>query len=127
MEPTAKWVLCNYDFQARNSSELSVKHQDVLEVRGEAGQGQPGECSALATERHWVPMTLSPFLQVLDDKRKWWKVRDPQGQEGYVPYNILAPYPGPPGDRSQSPARNMVSAGRHVVQILGDECVLVAA
>ncbi|XP_049643601.1 epidermal growth factor receptor kinase substrate 8-like protein 1 [Suncus etruscus] len=74
VEPTGKWVLCNYDFQARNSSELSVKHQDVLEV--------------------------------LDDKRKWWKVRDPQGQEGYVPYNILAPYPGPPGGRSQSPAHN---------------------
>lgn len=77
VEPTGKWVLCNYDFQARNSSELSVKHQDVLEV--------------------------------LDDKRKWWKVRDPQGQEGYVPYNILAPYPGPPGGRSQSPARNVDS------------------
>ncbi|XP_054553361.1 epidermal growth factor receptor kinase substrate 8-like protein 1 [Talpa occidentalis] len=75
--PAGKWVLCNYDFQARNSSELSVKHRDVLEV--------------------------------LDDKRKWWKVRDQQGQEGYVPYNILAPHPGPQAGRSQSPARSLSS------------------
>lgn len=39
MEPelAGKWVLCNYDFQARNSSELSVKQRDVLEVRGVEG------------------------------------------------------------------------------------------
>uniref|UniRef100_A0A8C5W2U1 EPS8 signaling adaptor L1 n=1 Tax=Microcebus murinus TaxID=30608 RepID=A0A8C5W2U1_MICMU len=30
-EPPGKWVLCNYDFQGRNSSELSVKQRDVLE------------------------------------------------------------------------------------------------
>ncbi|XP_015424940.1 PREDICTED: epidermal growth factor receptor kinase substrate 8-like protein 1 [Myotis davidii] len=78
-EPAGKWVLCNYDFQARNSSELSVKHRDVLEV--------------------------------LDDQRKWWKVRDQRGQEGYVPYNILTPHPGPQGSRSPSPARVLVSQG----------------
>ena len=33
-EPAGKWVLCNYDFQGRNSSELSVKQREVLEVRG---------------------------------------------------------------------------------------------
>ncbi|XP_046539922.1 epidermal growth factor receptor kinase substrate 8-like protein 1 [Equus quagga] len=77
-EPAGKWVLCNYDFQGRNSSELSVKQRDVLEV--------------------------------LDDRRKWWKVRDPQGQEGYVPYNILTPHPGPPGVCSQSPARSLESS-----------------
>ncbi|XP_065776879.1 epidermal growth factor receptor kinase substrate 8-like protein 1 isoform X1 [Muntiacus reevesi] len=31
-EPAGKWALCNYDFQARNSSELSVKEWDILEV-----------------------------------------------------------------------------------------------
>lgn len=41
-EPDGKWVLCNYDFQARNSSELSVKQQDVLEVRGCRPQGLQG-------------------------------------------------------------------------------------
>ncbi|XP_004715699.1 epidermal growth factor receptor kinase substrate 8-like protein 1 isoform X2 [Echinops telfairi] len=69
-----KWVLCNYDFQARNSSELSVNHLDVLEV--------------------------------LDNKRKWWKVRDPQGQEGYVPFNILSPHSGPPAGRSPACSLN---------------------
>ncbi|XP_068385029.1 epidermal growth factor receptor kinase substrate 8-like protein 1 isoform X3 [Eschrichtius robustus] len=68
LEPAGKWVLCNYDFQARNSSELPVKQWDILEV--------------------------------LDDQRKWWKVRDQRGQEGYVPYNILTPHPGPRGGRS---------------------------
>ncbi|XP_078002161.1 LOW QUALITY PROTEIN: epidermal growth factor receptor kinase substrate 8-like protein 1 [Phascolarctos cinereus] len=67
-----KWVLCNYDFQARNGSELSVRRGDLLEV--------------------------------LDDARKWWKVRDLQGQQGYVPYNILTPHQGPPS-RKPSPAR----------------------
>ncbi|XP_016792329.3 epidermal growth factor receptor kinase substrate 8-like protein 1 isoform X2 [Pan troglodytes] len=76
-ETAGKWVLCNYDFQARNSSELSVKQRDVLEV--------------------------------LDDSRKWWKVRDPAGQEGYVPYNILTPHPGPRLHHSQSPARSLNS------------------
>ncbi|XP_032027012.1 epidermal growth factor receptor kinase substrate 8-like protein 1 isoform X1 [Hylobates moloch] len=76
-ETGGKWVLCNYDFQARNSSELSVKQRDVLEV--------------------------------LDDRRKWWKVRDPAGQEGYVPYNILTPHPGPQFHHSQSPARSLNS------------------
>lgn len=76
-ETAGKWVLCNYDFQARNSSELSVKQRDILEV--------------------------------LDDRRKWWKVRDPVGQEGYVPYNILTPHPGPRLHHCQSPARSLNS------------------
>ncbi|KAL0609975.1 Epidermal growth factor receptor kinase substrate 8-like protein 1 [Plecturocebus cupreus] len=76
-ETPGKWVLCNYDFQARNSSELSVKQRDILEV--------------------------------LDDRRKWWKVRDPAGREGYVPYNILTPHPGPRLHCSQSPARSLNS------------------
>uniref|UniRef100_A0A1D5QGZ5 Epidermal growth factor receptor kinase substrate 8-like protein 1 n=1 Tax=Macaca mulatta TaxID=9544 RepID=A0A1D5QGZ5_MACMU len=76
-ETAGKWVLCNYDFQARNSSELSVKQRDVLEV--------------------------------LDDRRKWWKVRDPAGQEGYVPYNILTPHPGPRLHHCQSSARSLNS------------------
>ncbi|XP_057169994.1 epidermal growth factor receptor kinase substrate 8-like protein 1 [Ursus arctos] len=75
LEPEGKWALCNYDFQARNGSELSVKQQDVLEV--------------------------------LDDRRKWWKVRDQQGQEGYVPYNILTPHPRPQGSCSQSSSRSL--------------------
>ncbi|XP_063109371.1 epidermal growth factor receptor kinase substrate 8-like protein 1 isoform X2 [Cavia porcellus] len=74
-KPAGKWVLCNYNFQARNSSELSVKQRALLEV--------------------------------LDDRRKWWKVRDQQGQEGYVPYNILTPHPGPHLVCSQSPARSL--------------------
>lgn len=65
---------------------------------------------ALAADTGSEPSPLY-FPQVLDDKRKWWKVRDSRGQEGYVPYNILRTHSGPPEDRSQSPARNLVSQG----------------
>lgn len=44
------------------------------------------------------PLNPLYLFQVLDDQRKWWKVQDQRGQEGYVPYNILqAPHPGPRG------------------------------
>lgn len=51
------------------------------------------------------------LFQVLDDRRKWWKVQDQRGQKGYVPYNILTPHPGPRGGCS------LVSRGR----LLGPE------
>lgn len=28
-------------------------------------------------------------LQVLEDEKQWWKLRNRSGQAGYVPYNIL--------------------------------------
>ncbi|XP_029968979.1 epidermal growth factor receptor kinase substrate 8a isoform X3 [Salarias fasciatus] len=46
-----------YDFVARNSTELSVLRDEVVEV--------------------------------LDDRKQWWKVRNGCGASGYVPNNIL--------------------------------------
>ncbi|XP_033992183.1 LOW QUALITY PROTEIN: epidermal growth factor receptor kinase substrate 8-like [Trematomus bernacchii] len=46
-----------YDFVARNSTELSVLKDEVVEV--------------------------------LDDRKQWWKVRNGAGLSGYVPNNIL--------------------------------------
>ncbi|XP_063302670.1 epidermal growth factor receptor kinase substrate 8 isoform X2 [Pelobates fuscus] len=54
-----KYAVCKYDFVSRNSNELSVLKDDVLEV--------------------------------IDDKKQWWKVRTSSGTTGYVPNNILGP------------------------------------
>ncbi|CAH2278600.1 epidermal growth factor receptor kinase substrate 8 isoform X1 [Pelobates cultripes] len=54
-----KYAVCKYDFVSRNSNELSVLKDNVLEV--------------------------------IDDKKQWWKVRTSSGTTGYVPNNILGP------------------------------------
>lgn len=44
-----------------------------------------GLCKGVAgCPRHFIP------LQVLEDGRQWWKLRNRSGQAGYVPCNILA-------------------------------------
>ncbi|KAM4820347.1 LOW QUALITY PROTEIN: epidermal growth factor receptor kinase substrate 8 [Thomomys bottae] len=55
-----KYAKSKFDFTARNSSELSVLKEDVLEVRG---------------GRHPTPR----FPLVLDDRKQWWRVRSAGG------------------------------------------------
>ncbi|KAM8972367.1 epidermal growth factor receptor kinase substrate 8 [Pelodytes ibericus] len=54
-----KYAVCKYDFVARNSNELSVLRDDVLEI--------------------------------IDDRKQWWKVCTSSGATGFVPNNILSP------------------------------------
>uniref|UniRef100_A0A8D0C7B2 Epidermal growth factor receptor kinase substrate 8-like protein 2 n=1 Tax=Salvator merianae TaxID=96440 RepID=A0A8D0C7B2_SALMN len=56
-EGMKRYAKIQYDFTARNASELSVQKDEVLEV--------------------------------LEDNKQWWKLRNRSGQAGYVPYNIL--------------------------------------
>lgn len=54
---TKKYAKSKYEFRARNSSELTVQKDEVLEI--------------------------------LDDRKQWWKVRNASGDSGFVPNNIL--------------------------------------
>lgn len=57
MAPSKRYAKIQYDFTARNATELSVLKDEILEV--------------------------------LEDNKQWWKLRNRSGQSGYVPYNIL--------------------------------------
>nr|XP_021154402.1 epidermal growth factor receptor kinase substrate 8 isoform X2 [Columba livia] len=56
---TKKYAKCKYEFMARNSSELSVMKEEIVEI--------------------------------LDDRKQWWKVQNKSGGTGFVPNNILDP------------------------------------
>ncbi|XP_062973150.1 epidermal growth factor receptor kinase substrate 8-like protein 2 [Elgaria multicarinata webbii] len=57
MPQSKRYAKIQYDFTARNATELSVQKEEILEV--------------------------------LEDNKQWWKLRNRSGQAGYVPYNIL--------------------------------------
>ena len=36
--------------------------------------------------------------QLLDDSKKWWKVRNARGKQGFIPNNVLEPLETEPSD-----------------------------
>jgi epidermal growth factor receptor kinase substrate 8 len=50
-----------------------------------------------------ISVKLGELLEVLDDKRNWWKLRNFKGEVGYAPVTILRPYEfGPSQSHNQS-------------------------
>ncbi|KAG8438510.1 hypothetical protein GDO86_004902 [Hymenochirus boettgeri] len=74
-----KYAMVKYDFVGRNTNELSVLKDDVLEI--------------------------------IEDKKQWWKVRNSTGNIGFVPNNILVA--SKPQDCAVKPAEPVYS---HTIQ-----------
>ncbi|KAJ8370234.1 hypothetical protein SKAU_G00102620 [Synaphobranchus kaupii] len=74
----------------------------------------------MARNHQELSIMKGDVVQVLDQSKQWWKVRNHRGEEGYVPQNVLEPLDGgrAPGgqqqDRRSPPMLNKMSQPEEV-------------
>ncbi|KAJ8258001.1 hypothetical protein GJAV_G00192030 [Gymnothorax javanicus] len=74
----------------------------------------------MARNHQELSVNKGDVVEVMDQSRQWWKVRNRRGEEGYVPQNVLEPLDGgralggPQQDRRSPPMLNKMSRPEEV-------------
>ncbi|XP_039365935.1 epidermal growth factor receptor kinase substrate 8-like protein 1 [Mauremys reevesii] len=83
--------------QHRHEVRRAQQSAPPIEANGHRGteDGRLVSCKYdfVARNSNELSVLHGEVLEVLDNTKKWWKVQNRSGQQGYVPFNILNPLP----------------------------------